>query len=504
MNSSSKNPLQRQQIATLVKGEVDGLQGIMKKMLANKIGFFEAQQQNIKQNTPGVSSMPSTTHSVTFMNSFKEQVEEIQMELLDAPSNDTVRRVRALLTNAKSNFAKLDSSDIKTALDMLLELSLYTVVDAPRTKTKGAKQSAILNKSLTVSTKGKAGDIRRFVQDILIKGVHQLAGQFLHNADYPRNYEELRDYFDLNERGAAVAKKINQLKADIVVDRERMLDNADDKEEAAAEAEAQKAEAEEMMAEALEAADELRIANVKAELSKAATATYAQLGGDSQASNAMVVFAAREFHKPVVAVYDKIQNSDFDEILHDMKEYSLKHKTPLLSLRNLGTQFMPSMMQEIADGKAVGPTAAQRLLALPLATLMTGLSPAQQATVNTFRKLFSASQKEILNTRRNQVVWAHKYGKAPSTMNQDLLTKTFIIEGLFTDPDNAKVITPADRERYNEQRRAAMRAAIQQAQAVAAQLPQPPRRVGAAAEADAADEAGAAARNGVEVGHAKF
>jgi len=483
MNSSSKNPLQRQQIAELVKGEIDGLHGIMKKMLANKIGFFEAQQQNIKQNTPGVSSMPSTTHSVTFMNSFKEQVEELQMELLDAPSNDTVRRVRALLTNAKSNFAKLDSSDIKTALDMLLELAYYAVIHAPRTKKKGADSAATLKKALAVSSRGKSGDVRRYVQDIIITGVHQLAGQFLHNADYPRNYEEMRDYFDLNERGEAVAKKINQLKADIVGDRERMLDNAYDKEVAAAAAEAEKAEAEEMMTEALAYAADLRIENAKAELSKTASEIFAQLGGSMTAHLAIVGFAAREYKKSTLAVFDKITKEDYPEILQEMKEYALKNGVSIESLRTLGQQVTPSLIKDLASGQEAGPLAAQRMLTFNTRAILTLMTPQQQAHVKTFEAFTVHMKKTFLEKKRPRLHWSNKYGAPLSRMNSDYLTKVFIIEGLFVESptDKAEAVNAAANyaTRHAQRQREAIDAAIRAAAAAAEGIPRP---AGATAE----------------------
>jgi hypothetical protein len=434
MDSTKKYPLQKQHIQTMVRDELEGFRGLVKQLLGQKIGFYEAQQESTKQNTPGVALASATTTNVQFMISFQEQLDEVKLEITTAPSNETVRRLKALVASAKSTFPKLQTSDIKKVLDLLLECVPYTMIKPNRTKGKDQKPEVEATGPSDLA-QGKGGEVRRLIQDYIIKTVYTLASQFLPGADYPKNLEEYRDYFDLSKKGEELAETINKQKSKIAADREQII--KDDANKIAAKARLDAAVAAKVAEDAAKAKESMdkHMKNLQVKLNQDAAEIFHQLGGGQKAIDAMAVFAAAHYEMPLdQALHElgdkKVDYDLFNKILFAMKEYAQQNKTPISSFKKLADSAIPDLFDQIRAGQEIDVRPTRRLFALSKSGLMDHLTAGEREIVDRFENQTNDAMKDWLKANY-AVDWNNVYQKPIGNMSKADLVKAFIIEGGF-------------------------------------------------------------------------
>lgn len=432
MDSTKKYPLQKQHIQTMVRDELEGFRGLIKQLLGQKIGFYEAQQESTKQNTPGVALASATTANVQFMISFQEQLDEVKLEITTAPSNETVRRLKALVASAKSNFAKLQTSDIKKVLDLLLECVPYTMIQPNRTKGKDQKPEVKATAPSDLA-QGKGGEVRRLIQDYIIKTVYTLASQFLPGSDYPKNLEEYRDYFELSKKGEELAETMNKQKAKIAADREQII--KDDQNKIAAKARLDAEVAAKIAADTVKAKESMdtHMKNLQVKLNQDAAEIFHQLGGGQTGIDAMSVFASTHYDMPLDEVMQelldkKVDYDLFNKILFDMKQFAQQHKKPIASFKKLADDVVPDLLQLIRAGREIEVRPSRQLFSLPKQTLINHLTAAERVIVDKFEANTNNVMKEWLQVNY-EVDWNNVYKKPIGNMSKAELVKVFIIEG---------------------------------------------------------------------------
>lgn len=437
--------LDRVKLQTMVRDEADAVKAMLAQLLAKKISYYDDRESVVKRSTPGISATASTTEAVNFVASFKEQLEDLKLELADAPSSDTVRRVKALLSYAKANLGKLDESDVRAVLDSLLTLAGYAVIQVDRAKTKNAEPTATFDKDLTKkSNAGKSSDIRRYVQDIVIKGVYELASQFLKTFDYPQSYEELRDYFDYNKNGKRLAKAIVKAKQDITDRRERRIEQAEDDAHARAVALAQEAEARDQLAEELDAKEAEYVAKVRGRMDADDAVFFGILGSDEKA-----VFAMIEFLVSNNGVTYEQASKSLDHNLHDvieqMKLYAKEHKIPFDKFRALAKDGKEGLVKELLSNPDKSES-SKRFLFEQKDSIILRCAPADiQARYEAVKNETRANLRAFLqdNLDRNAGMVNRVYGKYATTMNKGELLKVMMIENQFPADDDVELVAPA-------------------------------------------------------------
>lgn len=226
----NKKALEQKLIQDYVKSEVTDVKSLLRNLLEKRLE--RAQEVEAIQQPQAKPSI----NVVSYINNLDKELEDLQIEILQSPSTETVRQVKRILSEIRSKLPQMTQADVKLTLDKLFNLMLYVGINDQRGKNKNSNHYAESKPSLFSKGNAKANDVRRLIQEMIIKFLHEMSGMYLGNSMlYPQSYEDLRDNFNLSKRTAEEAIKIVQNDKDVKVRRKAFDDSLAAQQQAALE-----------------------------------------------------------------------------------------------------------------------------------------------------------------------------------------------------------------------------------------------------------------------------
>ncbi len=176
-------------IRAAAKSEVGNVKSLIRDLVKKKIARAEEDEAAQKEAAGNTSATASKSDFGAFYNKMLETISTIQTEMQTAPSSETVRAVRTLLTEAKNIFPLITTGEIQTVLQALYELAAAVMVRASwagDTKA-GAKKGDYY---LAVNDNSKGYESRKLARVLLLKFVHENAIKYLGKDMYPLTAKE--------------------------------------------------------------------------------------------------------------------------------------------------------------------------------------------------------------------------------------------------------------------------------------------------------------------------
>ena len=159
-----------------VKAEVSNVKALIKEMLRKKMELAEYKQDKQKEAMGSPATDAGKNNFGAYYNRLLDEMREIASELAVSPSSDTVRRVRALLVEARGKMPMLTSGEVKMVLDKLFELGGYASVKK-------------------YSSKAKAYEAQELIKENVARFVSENAAKYLGSDAYPASVKEAAPEF---------------------------------------------------------------------------------------------------------------------------------------------------------------------------------------------------------------------------------------------------------------------------------------------------------------------
>lgn len=196
LNSGKSN---LKMISELVNEEVGSMKAMMKEMFNKKLAYYQAQQDANKANAPKFQETQASKMA-TFFPNFEQLFDDLTLEIVTAPTNETTRKVKAFLGEASKALAEVDAGNARTILNKIYDLIPYTIISFHKPdKTDKAKLVYKVADYSSLNKTSKDGQIRRMIIELLFKYLKENSNKYLGRDDiYPQNLAEVIEANDFN------------------------------------------------------------------------------------------------------------------------------------------------------------------------------------------------------------------------------------------------------------------------------------------------------------------